>query len=44
MADEDPKKFIYDPEIVKFNFEQCIKHLTVPLDELNSEIKRLINI
>jgi hypothetical protein len=42
MADEDPKKFIYDPEIVKFNFEQCIKHLTVPKEELSNEIARLI--
>ena len=44
MADEDPKNFIYDTEMVRFNFEQCIKHLTIPLEELTKEIERLIQI
>jgi hypothetical protein len=42
MADEDPKNFIYDTEMVKYNFEECVKHLTVPIDELTNEIKSLI--
>ena len=42
MADEDPKNFIYNPEMVRFNFEQCVKHLTVPIDELTAELNRLV--
>jgi len=28
--------------MVNYNFEQCVKHLTVPLDELTNEIQLLI--
>lgn len=40
-AEQNPDSFIYDQEIVDYNFKQCEKYLTIGTKELNSELSKL---
>lgn len=41
-AETPIEKLVWNEDIANYNYEQCLKHLTLPKDELNKELKRLV--